>query len=79
MTERNSRESAERSAQSLARNPQDQRFRLPDLRSRYAATGRVALALLLSVATLAIVVVASGVNMSDADASGGVERVQKPR
>lgn len=79
MTDRNSRGSVYRTAQAAARNPRDQRFRVPDLRSRHAATARIALALVLCLATLAIVVVASGVNMSDADASGDIERSEETR
>ncbi|KPQ12344.1 MAG: hypothetical protein HLUCCO17_01925 [Saliniramus fredricksonii] len=79
MTDRHSQGSVHKAAQASARTPRDQRFGVPDQRSRHAATGRVALALLLCLATIAIAVVASGVNMSDADASGDIERVEERR
>ncbi|MGY6644261.1 MAG: hypothetical protein ACXIVD_03495 [Salinarimonas sp.] len=79
MTDRDSQLSVHKTAQAPVRNPRDQRFGVPDQRSRHAATGRIALALVLSLATIAIVVVASGVNMSDADASGDIERIEQAR
>ena len=61
------------------RNTQDKRFTFPDQRSRHAATGRIALAVVLSIATFVLVIVSSGVNMCDANASGDVERVEETR
>ena len=61
------------------RDPRDRRFSFPHQRSRYTAVGRIALAVMLSIATLLIVIVFSGVNMRDADASGDVERTEETR
>lgn len=57
----------------------DKRLSFPHQRSRYAAVGRIALAVTLSIATLLIVIVYSGVNMRDADASGDVEHTEEAR
>ena len=59
------------------RPAQDSRFRVPEQRSRHAATTRIALALALCLATLTIVIVASGIRVSDADASAGIEQLRE--
>lgn len=69
----------EKSSKILRRNPREKRFSFPHQRSRHAATGRIVLAVVLSVATLVIVIVSSGVNMSDADASAEIERSEERR
>ncbi|MCC5977761.1 MAG: hypothetical protein JJU21_06850 [Salinarimonas sp.] len=57
------------------RPAQDKRFRVPVTRSRHAVTARIALTVALCFATLTIVVVASGLRMTDADASGVTKQI----
>lgn len=72
-------EMPDKSSKVPRRNPKDKRFSFPDQRSRHAATGGIALAVVLSIAMLVIVIVSSGINMRDADASGDIERVEETR
>jgi hypothetical protein len=48
----------------------DNRFGVPDQRSRQGYAARFVLVVVLSLATLGIIVVATTTNMTDADASG---------
>lgn len=79
MADRHSLESVQKAEQAPAGKPRDQRFGVPDQRSRHAATGRVALILLLCLATITIAIVAAGVNVGGADASGDIEHIQDRR
>lgn len=57
----------------------DNRFGVPDQRSRQGYAARFALVVVLSLATLGIIVVATTTNMTDADASGHDIRELAPR
>ncbi|MGY6570650.1 MAG: hypothetical protein ACXIVE_16800 [Salinarimonas sp.] len=56
----------------------DNRFGVPDQRSRHGFAARFALVVLLSMATIGIIAIANTTNMTDADASGHDMRSTAP-
>lgn len=56
----------------------DNRFGVPDQRSRQGFAARFALVVLLSLATIGIIAIANTTNMTDADASGHDIRESAP-
>lgn len=67
-----------KTGQQSANSQGDNRFGVPDQRSRQGFAARFALVVLLSLATIGIIAIANTTNMTDADASGHDMRESAP-